>query len=299
MALYHSIPNERCGLGAPSVLDGDAHLVSSGCPSSATVGTPVTQRPPCRPGRAVCPPPVPRLHTLPHQAEPWPVLALLARARRQAGASASAPTWPGGVAGPGSGLPAQPVPWQGRSPPLRTRLETPPPPPLAGVPCDRMPPPPGLPAGVAGASHGRRHLSAGRPRPEDASGPAPARQHGGACRACGVRSTPRRPPPAPGRSGPRPSGDAAPPAASRLLCLRLVPLVPRAPTTPPWTHDARRVGGRPDPTGTFTLPETPSVLGARTPALSCGRKRARRRSGRGRQSGAALCSVVAPQTCPL
>src|SRR5262249_46708690 len=39
---------------------------------AATVGTPVTRRPPCRPGRAVFPPPVPRLHSLPRQAEPLP-----------------------------------------------------------------------------------------------------------------------------------------------------------------------------------------------------------------------------------
>jgi hypothetical protein len=32
---------------------------------AATVGTPVTRRPPCRPGRAVFPPPVPRLYSLP------------------------------------------------------------------------------------------------------------------------------------------------------------------------------------------------------------------------------------------
>src|SRR4029434_5972245 len=42
---------------------------------TATVGTPVTQRPPCSPGRAVFPHPVPRLHALPRRVKPcllWP-----------------------------------------------------------------------------------------------------------------------------------------------------------------------------------------------------------------------------------
>ncbi len=42
---------------------------------AATVGTPVTRRPPCSPGRAVFPHPVPRLHSHPRRAEPcllWP-----------------------------------------------------------------------------------------------------------------------------------------------------------------------------------------------------------------------------------
>ena len=43
----------------------------------------------------------------------------------------------------------------------------------------------------------------------------------------------------------------------------------------------------PYPTGTFTLPETPSFLGAITLALS--RCRKRKRSGRCRQSAAAVC----------
>jgi hypothetical protein len=37
---------------------------------AATVGTPVTRRPPCRPGRAGCPPPVPRLPSLPRRGLP-------------------------------------------------------------------------------------------------------------------------------------------------------------------------------------------------------------------------------------
>src|SRR4029450_2249182 len=45
------------------------------CTAAATVGTPVPQRPPCSPGRAVFPHPVPRLHSLPRRGKPcllWP-----------------------------------------------------------------------------------------------------------------------------------------------------------------------------------------------------------------------------------
>src|SRR4029453_9262718 len=38
--------------------------------STATVGTPVARRPPCSPGRAVFPRPVPRLHSLPRRVNP-------------------------------------------------------------------------------------------------------------------------------------------------------------------------------------------------------------------------------------
>ena len=43
---------------------------TSACEDAATVGTPVTRRPPYRPGRAVFPPPVPRLHSLPRRVKP-------------------------------------------------------------------------------------------------------------------------------------------------------------------------------------------------------------------------------------
>src|SRR6266516_6441871 len=39
-------------------------------PSAATVGMPVTRHPPCSPGRAVFPHPVPRLHSLPRRVIP-------------------------------------------------------------------------------------------------------------------------------------------------------------------------------------------------------------------------------------
>ena len=46
-------------------------VCTSGITHTATVGTPVTQRPPCSPGRAVFPPPVPRLHSPPRRVKPW------------------------------------------------------------------------------------------------------------------------------------------------------------------------------------------------------------------------------------
>src|SRR6516164_2798428 len=109
---------------------------------AATVGTPVTRRPPCRPGRAVFPPPVPRLHSLPRKAEPLPVLALFALARREVGACSSGPTCPGCVSLPGGVLPSSPSPCRGLSPPPSTTLATTPHPHMAGVPVARTSPPP-------------------------------------------------------------------------------------------------------------------------------------------------------------
>src|SRR4029434_8428952 len=51
------------------------HFFVASMSAVATVGTPVTQRPPCSPGRAVFPHPVPRLHALPRRVKPcllWP-----------------------------------------------------------------------------------------------------------------------------------------------------------------------------------------------------------------------------------
>src|SRR5262245_64594458 len=73
----------------------DGHCLCGG--TAATVGTPVTRRPPCRPGRAVFPHPVPRLHSLPRRAEPLPVLALFVFAGRGFGSSCSGLTCPGYV----------------------------------------------------------------------------------------------------------------------------------------------------------------------------------------------------------
>ena len=96
-----------------------------------------------------------------------------------------------------------------------------------------------------------RRLSSCRPRPEDSGGPAQPRPHGWSCMAFGVRSNPRQPHQAPLRSWTSPSGDAAPPMAARILCLRLVHLVRRVSTTPPGTPDSLRVGGYPLPDRDF------------------------------------------------
>ena len=117
---------------------------------TATVGTPVTRRPPCRPGRAVFPPPVPRLPSRPRTAEPFPARAMCARARREVGAGASGPTWPGCVSWPGCGLPSRPSPWRGLAPPPRPRLDTTPPLSPTGWPCDRTSPPACAPRSVWG-----------------------------------------------------------------------------------------------------------------------------------------------------
>ena len=108
--------------------------------------------------------------------------------------------------------------------------------------------PPVPPAGAWGASHVRRRLAAGLPRPGDSGGPAPPRPGSGSCVACAARAHPRRPPPASRAAGPalqgarsprRPPGDAV--DASPLVCAVCVP------TTPPGTPDARRGGGAPVP----------------------------------------------------
>jgi len=82
-------------------------------------------------------------------------------------------------------------------------------------------------AGTAGASHVLRRLSSCLPRPADSGGPAPPGHVGWARVACGsvhtlgVRTKPFR-------SCTSTAGDAAPPAASRMLCRRFVHLVHRS-----------------------------------------------------------------------
>ena len=82
-------------------------------------------------------------------------------------------------------------------------------------------------AGTSGASHVLRRLSSCMPRPEDSGGPAPPRHVGwarvafGSVTTLGVRNKPFR-------SCTSTSGDAAPPAASRMLCRRFVHLVHRS-----------------------------------------------------------------------
>jgi hypothetical protein len=101
--------------------------------------------------------------------------------------------------------------------------------------------------GTFGASQVLRHLSSCMPRPEDSGGPFHPRPNGWSCVAFGVRENPRRPQQAPLRSCTSTAGDTAPPAASRILCLRFAHLVHRVSTAPPWTQDSIRVGGSPLP----------------------------------------------------
>ena len=112
--------------------------------------------------------------------------------------------------------------------------------------------------GPSGASHGRRRLSAGRPRPADAGGPAPPDHVGGARVACGSVPT-RGVRHQPWRRCPSTAGAAAPPVASRRLWRRFVHLGHRAHGS---AMDARRAtGGWLTLTrqGLATLPETPSL----------------------------------------
>jgi len=122
--------------------------------------------------------------------------------------------------------------------------------PSPGVPCRAsraVSHPPRLPLpGASGASHVLRRLSSGLPRPVDSGGPAQPCHRGWSCRACGMRSHPRHPP-EPCRRCTSTAGDAAPPTASRMLCLRLVHRVRHA-----QDHDSA-MDARRDPGGWLTL----------------------------------------------
>ena len=137
--------------------------------------------------------------------------------------------------------------------------------------------------GASGASQVLRRLSSCMPRPEDSGGPAPPRQSGwarvafGSVTTLGVRNKPLR-------SGTSTAGDAAPPTAYRMLCLRFVHLVHRSPGS---AMDARLdTGGWLSLTrqGLSPCKRRQAFLGAITPSLSCCRKRERGTSGRWRQS---------------
>ena len=186
---------------------------------SATVGTPVTRRPPCSPGRAVFPHPVPRLHSLPRRPCPfpdtpcllWPAgrLAHAAPVRRVRDefpfrAACFRRVLPHVV-----GFPHRRVLCSIR-PPKRIRRAFPLPVLLrlpqamvssvAQVPalfCVRASP--SVPqelytirrcfswGGTFGASQVLRHLSSCMPRPEDSGGPFHPRPNGWSCVAFGVR----------------------------------------------------------------------------------------------------------------
>jgi hypothetical protein len=143
--------------------------------------------------------------------------------------------------------------------------------------------------GASGASQVLRRLSSCMPRPEDSGGPAPPRPNGGACiafgsvKTLGVRNKRlfEAVPALQGARSPlRPTGYSV--YASPILFT----------VSPRLRHGRKTRYGwmaNPYPTGTFTLQETPSFLGAITLALTCCRKPQRGTSGGCRQSGAVLC----------
>jgi hypothetical protein len=249
---------------------------------AAAVGTPVTRRPPHRPGRAVFPPPVPRLHSRPRRPCPFPVTpCLLWPAGRVAHTAPGRPVraaCPCRAAccrrdlPPGVGLPHRRVLRALRLP--RRRPQAVPVTGLRRLPGTCAPTgrrcPPGAVSGLPlpcltscrpspDVCHGQEPL--GPPEFFAASLPAchglrtPADLHLLASTAAlvlpavGVHTLGVRPSPC--RSGPSPSGDAAPPTADRIRCLRRVHLVHRVTTAPPWTHDALRVGSEPLPDRDF------------------------------------------------
>src|SRR5262245_53101675 len=138
-------------------------------------------------------------------------------------------------------------------------------------------------AGTSRASQVLRRLSSCMPRPEDSGGPAPPCHVGwtrvafGSVQTLGVRNKPLR-------SCTSTAGDANPPAAYRMLCLRCVHLVHRS-------HGSA-MDARLDTGGWLTLTRQglspckrrQAFLGARTPGLSCCGKRERGTSGRWKQS---------------
>ena len=122
--------------------------------------------------------------------------------------------------------------------------------------------------GASGASQVLRRLSSCLPRPEDSGGPAQPGHIGcahvafGSVQTLGVRNCHVE-------AVPALQGCAVTPTASRILCLRFAHLVRRY--TSRLRHGRKTRYGwvaRPYPTGTFTLQETPSLLGAITPGMS-------------------------------
>src|SRR5215813_1641925 len=134
-------------------------------------------------------------------------------------------------------------------------------------------------AGTSGASQVLRRLSSCMPRPEDSGGPAPpshvgwARVAFGSVKTLGVRNKPFR-------SCTSTSGDAAPPMAYRILCLRFAHLVRRSHGS---AMDARLdTGGWLTRTrqGLSPCKRRQAYLGAITLRIRCGEQRERGTSGR-------------------
>ena len=254
-----------------------SYIAVSGGTRAATVGTPVTRRPPCSPGRAVFPHPVPRLHSHPRRAKPcllWPAgrLAHTAPVRHVRDECPFRAACFRRVLPHVAGFPHLRVLRSIRLPirmrwafPVTVLLHLPGrvPQRCAGssiVPCPGFPfrasgavyhTPTFSTAGTAGASQVLRRLSSCMPRPEDSGGPAPPCQDGGArvafgsVKTLGVRNSHVEAVPAlqGARSPLRPTGYAV--YASSILFARIET------PTPPWTQDSLRVGGEPLPDRDF------------------------------------------------
>ena len=144
--------------------------------------------------------------------------------------------------------------------------------------------------GAAGASQVLGRLSSCMPRPEDAGGPAPPRPYGGArvafgsVQTLGVRNERlfEAVPALQGARSPlRPPGYAV--DASPILFT----------VSPRLRHGRKTRYGwmtTPDPTETFTLPETPSFLGTITPRVR--RRQWPQQSGGYWRSPARACSAL-------
>ena len=199
--------------------------------------------PPCRPGRAVFPHPVPRLHSRPRKAEPLPVCPvcygpqggwLLLLRSDMSGLSV--------LSGLHASVETFPLSWAFPTAEYSARYDS-----LAASgglsllqyssAC--------LNTGAAGAAHVLRRLSSCLPRPEDSGGTAPPCQHGWS-RVAVVCENPRRPPLAMSTRYQHVRGRGSPCGRQDTLS------TPRPSCSPcqhgsPWTQDSLRVGGYPLP----------------------------------------------------
>ena len=173
---HQGLPQRSAGYGRVFLLQYHANyprckrLVS-------TVGMPVTRHPPCSPGRAVFPHPVPRLYSHP-RCKCW----LCPAGRLASGGPVQ--QCPAEVSCAGCVLPSRPSPCSGLSPPLSTTRDKTPQ--AHAADCFRLPVGPYRSCWV---SQVLRRLSSCMPWPEDSGGPTPPRPCGGARVAFGSVKT--------------------------------------------------------------------------------------------------------------
>jgi hypothetical protein len=156
------------------------------CSARLVVGTPVTRRPPHRPGRAVFPHPVLRLDSLPRESSQLPVSRSSGYSPQGGWLVLSSPTCPARVSFAGCVLPSGPSPCGWLSQPLSTMPDKTPqwhltasqrPTWFVDNPRQEH----------SGASRVLRHISSCMPRPDDSGGPPHPRQSGCFCIAFGAR----------------------------------------------------------------------------------------------------------------